>query len=167
MSKIIIIRGNSGSGKSCVAKSIQEQIEPHPMLIQHDVFRRDILKEREGQCNLNDKLILQAVKFGLKYKKNIIIEGIMRIELYKKLFDRIIAIHPDENYFFYLDIPFKETLRRHATKKGVDFGEKEMKLWYKKDDLSGYPNETIIHSSSSQQSTVSKIIKQSGLAQKT
>lgn len=163
MSKIIIIRGNSGSGKSCVAKSIQEQIEPHPMLIQHDVFRREILKEHEGQCVINDKLILQTVKFGLKHNKNIIIEGIMRIEIYKKLFDKIIAIHPNENYFYFLDIPFKETLRRHATKVGVDFGEKEMRLWYKKDDLSGYPNEVVIHASSSLESTVSKIIKQTGL----
>ncbi len=116
MTKIIVLRGNSGSGKSSVAKAIQSSITPHPVLIQHDVFRKDILKESEGPDIINDQLIFQTVKFAFEHNRDVIIEGIMRISRYKPLFDKIIKLHPAENYFYYFDIPFDETLKRHKTK---------------------------------------------------
>jgi len=158
MAKIIILRGNSGSGKSTVALAIQEQLVPHPVLIEHDHFRRKILKEHEGPDIINDELIFRTVQFALENNRDVIIEGIMWIERYKKLFDRILEIHPSENYFYYFDIPFEETLRRHATKKNTDFGENEMRLWFKENNESGYPGEVIIPATNSFDDTVSQII---------
>lgn len=158
MAKIIILRGNSGSGKSTVALAIQERLIPHPVLIEHDHFRRKILKEHEGPDIINDELIFRTVQFALENDRDVIIEGILRIERYKKLFDRILEIHPNENHFYYFDIPFEETLRRHATKKDVDFGEDKMRLWFKQKDESGYPDEVIIPGTNSFNDTVSQII---------
>jgi adenylate kinase family enzyme len=158
MAKIIILRGNSGSGKSTVALAIQEQLAPHPVLIEHDHFRRKILKEHEGPGIINDELIFRTVQFALENNRDVIIEGIMWIARYKKLFDRILEIHPSDNYFYYFDIPFEETLRRHATKKDVDFGENEMRLWFKENNESGYPGEVIIPAANSFDDTVSQII---------
>lgn len=126
MSKIIVLRGNSESCKSSVARKIQESVTPHPMLIEHDHFRRKVLRESEGPNIINDELIFRTIQFALDYDKDVIIEGIMRIDTYKKLFDRIIATHPKDNYFYYFDIPFEETLKRHATKLNTDFGKDKM-----------------------------------------
>lgn len=158
MAKIIILRGNSGSGKSTVAQAIQERLIPHPVLIEHDHFRRKILKEHEGPDIINDELVFRTVQFALENDRDVIIEGIMWITRYKKLFDKILKIHPNQNYFYYFDIPFKETLRRHATKKNVDFGENEMRLWFKENNASGYPGEIIIPETNSFNETVSQII---------
>lgn len=163
MTKLIVLRGNSGSGKSSVAIALQERSHPHPVLIEHDHFRRKILKEREGPDIINDRLILQTVQFAFEHDRDVIIEGIMRIDAYRQLFDKIISIHPDNNYFYYFDIPFEETLRRHQTKKGVDFGEEEMKRWYKDNDLTNYPGEIVIPATSSFEDTVSTIIKETNL----
>ena len=160
---MIVLRGNSGSGKSCVARAIQEKIAPHPVLIEHDQFRRKILKEHEGPDIINDQLILQTVQFALAHNRDVIIEGIMRVEYYKKLFDEIIDIHPNENYFYYFDIPFEETLRRHSTKNNIDFGEEEMKQWFKENDILGYPCETIINANNSLDDSVKQIISETKL----
>lgn len=43
MSKLIILRGNSGSGKTTAAKMLQEKFGPNTMLISHDMVRIQIL----------------------------------------------------------------------------------------------------------------------------
>lgn len=163
MTKLIVLRGNSGSGKSSVAIAIQERIMPHPILIEHDHFRRKVLKEREGPDIINDKLILQTVKFAFDHGRDVIIEGIMRIDAYRNLFDTILKIHPNDNYFYYFDIPFEETLKRHSTKHNTDFGEEEMRRWYKEKDVTNYPGEVMIPKENSFEHTVTMIIQQTKL----
>lgn len=46
MPKLIILRGNSGSGKTTVAKELQKRFDRNTMLISQDVVRRDMLKEK-------------------------------------------------------------------------------------------------------------------------
>ena len=41
-SKLIIIRGNSGSGKTTTAKSLQNQLGKRTLLVSQDVVRRDM-----------------------------------------------------------------------------------------------------------------------------
>ena len=45
MPKLIILRGNSGSGKTTIAKELQKKFGKNTMLISQDVIRRDILKD--------------------------------------------------------------------------------------------------------------------------
>ena len=40
MSKLIILRGNSGSGKTAIAKELQKHFGRNTMLISQDVIRR-------------------------------------------------------------------------------------------------------------------------------
>lgn len=42
--KLIILRGNSGSGKTTIAKELQQVFGNNTMLISQDVIRRDMLK---------------------------------------------------------------------------------------------------------------------------
>lgn len=43
MRKLIILRGNSGSGKTTIAKELQKRFGTNTMLISQDVIRRDML----------------------------------------------------------------------------------------------------------------------------
>lgn len=48
MHKLIIFRGNSGSGKTTVAKELQELFGRGTMVLSQDMIRREVLKERDG-----------------------------------------------------------------------------------------------------------------------
>lgn len=43
MGKLIILRGNSGSGKTTVAKALQKKLGRNTMLISQDEVRRNML----------------------------------------------------------------------------------------------------------------------------
>lgn len=163
MTKFIVLRGNSGSGKSSVAKALQEQVKPYPMLIEHDFIRRKVLKEKESPDAINDELLYRMIMFGFENSRTVILEGILRIEKYGDLFKRLQGVHPNDNYFYYFDIPFDETVARHATKKDVDFGVDEMRRWYKQDEATGYTGEVIITEGQTLDDTVSQIITETGL----
>ena len=82
--KLILIRGNSGSGKTSLANLLHEGI-PHSRLIHQDVIRRDIL-------NTHDDLVVQELIIAMlevmkKQEQPIILEGIFRKDKYQKLFD--------------------------------------------------------------------------------
>lgn len=78
-SQLIIIRGNSGSGKTTVAKQLRQQLgdglSDNTILIQQDVLRRDMLRERdilEKQSTI--ELIELVVDFGRKQGRAVILE---------------------------------------------------------------------------------------------
>ncbi|NRT71955.1 AAA family ATPase [Clostridium beijerinckii] len=48
MAKLIILRGNSGSGKTTTGKALQRKFGQDTMLISQDVVRRDILFAKDG-----------------------------------------------------------------------------------------------------------------------
>lgn len=84
MTKLIILRGNSGSGKTTVAKELQKKYVRNTMIISQDMVR-------------------------------------------------------------YFDLPFEETLRRHqARPKSNEFGEEEMRGWWREKDYIGFIKENVI-----------------------
>ena len=47
-----------------------------------------------------------------------------------------------EKLIYYFDVSFEETVRRHATKPNAhEFGEAEMRQWWKDQDILGVPGE--------------------------
>lgn len=46
MATLVIIRGNSGSGKTSLAKKLQEYYGRRTLVISQDIVRRDMLKEK-------------------------------------------------------------------------------------------------------------------------
>ena len=49
MGKLIVLRGNSGSGKTTVAKELQKKFGRNTILISQDVIRRDMLMVKDGE----------------------------------------------------------------------------------------------------------------------
>lgn len=84
MSKLIILRGNSGSGKTTVSKMLQEKFGRNTMLISHDMVRMQILHAKDVEAL---PLIMQLLKYGRQNSDVTILEGILPTEVYKPLFE--------------------------------------------------------------------------------
>ncbi len=48
MAGLIILRGNSGSGKTTIAKELQKKLGSNTLLISQDVIRREMLMVSDG-----------------------------------------------------------------------------------------------------------------------
>lgn len=83
--KLIIIRGNSGSGKTTVATKLRNKLGHNIILISQDVIRRDILRVKDGQGNMALPLMLELLEYGYQHCEITILEGIFRFEWYKAL----------------------------------------------------------------------------------
>ena len=149
-SKLIIIRGNSASGKTTIAKEVRNRIDDglgdNTMLVQQDIVRRDILKERDALDKRSViELVELIVEFGRKQNRTVILEGIFSAKKYGTMLNELVRKF-DEAHVYYLDVPFEETLVRHASKPNAhEFGEREMREWWKEKDYLGIPGEKILH----------------------
>lgn len=144
--KLIILRGNSGSGKTTTAKTLQKKFGHGTMLISQDVIRREILFVKDGPNTEAIKLLNELVLYGKKHCNIIILEGILNSKWYKKLFENLKDEFGSQIFAYYFDIPFEETLNRHKQKPNShDFGEKEMRIWWNEKDLLNIIPEVFIH----------------------
>lgn len=145
-SKLIILRGNSGSGKTTTGKALQRKLGHGTMLISQDVVRREMLYVKDGPDTEAGELLKELVKYGKNHSKIIILEGILNSQWYSKLFENLYEEFKNRIFAYYFDIPFEETLNRHKEKPNAhDFGEKEMRDWWKEKDLLDIIPEVCIH----------------------
>src|SRR5689334_1922734 len=80
--KLLIIRGNSGSGKTTIAKQVRIEIlrrgfARQAALVEQDYFRRIVLKEKEAEGSNNLGLLRQTVLFCLEQDYDVVLEGIL------------------------------------------------------------------------------------------
>ncbi len=160
--KLIILRGPSGSGKSAIAKMLFEKAERKICLIEQDHYRF-IFKPAGGGSKANGatihKMIKNDVLIALQDGYDVILEGILSVKSYGEVLENIFKEHPNENYIFYFDVSFEETIKRHATRtlKAPKFGEEEMRKWYPDAHKSNHRLEKIIPESFSIEDTISFI----------
>jgi len=160
MRRLIIIRGNSGSGKSTIAKRLQREMGYETMLIPQDVVRREMLRVRDATDNPSIQLIYDLAMYGNKIGYDVIVEGIFVNERYgttlKKLMDDFNG-HP---HVYYFDIPLEETLKRHALKPNAhEFGEKELRQWWVEKDYLNTPGEKYIMSDMTEDDIMDMLIE--------
>lgn len=158
MPKLIILRGNSGSGKTTVAKELQNRFGNNTMCISQDVIRRDILKVKDGENTQALPLMKELLIYGNRHSNVVILEGIMYADWYKSLFELAVQLYGTEIYAYYFDLPFEETLKRHQTKPNChDFGEEAMRRWWREKDFSDVLNEVCITAEKDMESIVKDI----------
>lgn len=162
--KLIILRGNSGSGKTTVAKRLREEgANAKIAIVEQDYLRRIILKEKEKTNGDNIALIEQTVLFALKHNYDVILEGILSFPKYEAMVKRLIS-KSTSSFSFYFDISFAETLRRHRFKPNShEFGEEEMMEWYRSDQSGRIEREIIIPETCSLKETVDMILSETQL----
>ena len=146
VAKLIILRGNSGSGKTTTGKALQKKFGHGTLLISQDVVRREMLFVKDGPNPEASQLLLKLVLYGKSHCTIVILEGILDSKWYKKLFENLLDEFNSLIFAYYFDIPFEETLNRHQQKSNAhEFGEKEMKEWWNEKDLLDIFPEVCLH----------------------
>jgi predicted kinase len=113
--RLIVIRGNSGSGKSSVVEGIRTAYGRGIAYIEQDYVRRIIFQELDDPDGANIELIGHMARHALARGFHTVVEGIMPTVRYGGMLAELARDH--DGHFFYLDIPFEETVRRHATRR--------------------------------------------------
>lgn len=129
---LIVLRGDSGSGKTTVARELQhERGRDQVAVISQDVVRREVLWARDRAGNPAIDLIGLMARYALERGLSVIVEGILHPERYGDMLLDLTRGHRGTTLAYFWDLPFDETLRRHATKSNAnEFGENEMRAWW-------------------------------------
>lgn len=158
MSKLIMLRGNSGSGKTTVAKELQKKFGRNTMIISQDMVRREILNVEDGKDTKAIPLLQELLIYGKNHSEVTILEGIMYVDWYEPLFRLAVQEFGGELYAWYFDLPFEETVKRHQTRDKVNsFGEEDMQRWWREKDFIGFIREAVITQEDSLQEIVDGI----------
>ena len=158
MSKLVIIRGNSGSGKTTTAKALQHRLGRNIMVLSQDVIRREILWVKDGFGTEALPLLMDMLQYGYNHCETVILEGILDAGYYRPLFELASELFGREIFAYYYDLTFEETLIRHQTKPNRDqFGREEMQRWWKEKDWLKIIPEKVISSDMTQADTVEMI----------
>ena len=161
MAKLIALRGNSGCGKTTVAKKLQKHFGHGTLLISQDMIRREMLYVKDGPETKAIDLLIELIKFGKENCTTIILEGILYADWYERLFEVVKEEYQGNIYAYYFDIPFEETLLRHSTKPNAgEFGEAEMKSWWREKDYLKTIPEFIIGKDMAAEEIVDMIVEQ-------
>lgn len=159
MVHLIIIRGNSGSGKSTIAKRIQQYLGEGVMLIGQDEIRRQMLNVRDRPGNLAINLIEEIVTYGINHCDYVILEGILNKHKYGTMLNRFFEKSNINVHVYYFNLSFQETVRRHYTKQQTDFDEIAMSKWFVPEDTLNIQGETYITESMTEDYIINMILK--------
>ncbi|MGI5459050.1 AAA family ATPase [Streptomyces sp. CA-249302] len=164
--RLIVLRGNSASGKSSVAAGIRDRFGRGLALVGQDNLRRVVLRERDRPGAANIGLIDTVARYALDAGYHVVLEGLLYADHYGEMLARLRADHRGPTHGYYLDVPFEETLARHATKPiANEVGEAELRDWYRPLDLLPGGVESVIGAESGLVETVERIMRGTGLAE--
>ncbi len=162
--RLIVVRGNSGSGKSSVATALREAYGRGVAVVSQDNIRRVILRDRDRPGTPNIGLIGEVARYALEHRFHVVVEGILDAGRYGPMLAALREFHGGPSFFYYLDISLEETIRRHATRpQAAEFTPDDMRSWYLRCDLLGCVPERVIGEASSLRQTVDAILADSGL----
>jgi predicted kinase len=156
---LIVIRGNSGSGKSTIARALRLRLGRGCALVEQDYVRRVLLREHESvQAPIAAELIGLNARFALDHGYHTIVEGILDRRRYGPMLADVIGRHRGPTFVYYLEVSFEETLRRHETRpQASDFTGAQMRDWYQPRDTLDLPGEVIIPERSTIEETIALI----------
>lgn len=157
--KLVVLRGNAGSGKSSTAQELRRQLGRGVAWVEQDYLRRVILHEHDIPDGNNIGLIDQTVRYALDRGYDVILDGILAAARYEPMLAGLARDHAGPTAHYYFDIPLEETLRRHATRPLSRKVTPDMiRDWYIPHDRLGYTTERVIPESSSLQDTIQRIM---------
>jgi hypothetical protein len=164
--RLIILRGNSASGKSSTAAEIRRRHGRRDLaIVGQDNLRREVLREHDRPGGANIGLIDLVARYALSRGFNAIVEGIFYADRYAEMLTALVDDHRGVTRCYYFDVPFDETVRRHSTKpQAGSYGADEMRAWYRELDLLPGGIEQVLSTGMPQDEIVRRIMADSGLA---
>jgi predicted kinase len=164
---LVLIRGNSGSGKTTAAREVRRRYGRGCALLEQDYLRRILLREHDSsQINpVAPAFIAATARTALDLGYHVVLEGILHSDRYGAVLHQLIDTHTGPTHTYYLDVSFEETVRRHRGRaESIDFTPEQMREWYAHKDLLDVSGEHIVGEASTFEETVSLILHNSGLA---
>ncbi|GAB7184581.1 hypothetical protein ATKI12_4412 [Kitasatospora sp. Ki12] len=167
--RLVVVRGNSASGKSSVAAGIRERFGRGLAVVAQDNLRRIVLRERDRPGGANIGLIDTVARYALNAGYHVVIEGILYADHYGEMLTRLVDDHLGVTCCYYLDIPIDETFLRHASKADREYlaavTERELRDWYRDHDVLPGGIETVIGGDSTLRDTVERIMRDTALSE--
>lgn len=161
--RLVVLRGNSGSGKSTTARTLRERLGRGTAWVEQDHLRRILLRERDVPGGVNIGLIDMNVRYALDHGYDVLLEGIMDAGRYGDMLRQLTIDHRGTTLHYYFDIPYSETVVRHWTRPNCDeFGPDVMQDWYRDHDVLDGIQQTVIGPDSALDETVAKILTDLG-----
>ncbi|MCT1591506.1 AAA family ATPase [Kocuria palustris] len=157
---LVILRGNSASGKSTIARKVQHDLPRGRIaVIGQDPVRREVLWEENDNpvstIALTEVMVLHCLSRG----RTVILEGIFKVARYGQTFQRLLTGHDGPALVYYLDVSLAETLRRHALKPIAGIvSDDEVASWYVERDTLGVPGEVLLPERISEDALVTRIL---------
>ncbi|MCP2014082.1 putative kinase [Deinococcus sp. HSC-46F16] len=162
--QLIVLRGNSGSGKSSVARALRERYGYGMAWVEQDDLRRILLREHDVPGGKNIELIALNVRYALEHGYHVVLEGILTARHYGPMLERLHREHGEASHFYRFDLPFEETVRRHATRpQAREFGVDLMRGWYQERDGLAFVAERLIPAGSTLEATAERLWNETGL----
>ncbi|WP_433575007.1 AAA family ATPase [Nocardia brasiliensis] len=139
---LVVIRGNSASGKSTVAARVQCRFERGTCaLVAQDTVRREMLRESDNAGAFNIRLIEQIAAACLREGHVVLVEGILTAMKYGAMLERLARHGP--SLFYSFDLTLEETLARHAGRmQSASITEAIVTKWYRPWQALGFVDET-------------------------
>lgn len=158
---LVILRGNSASGKSTVARRVQRALPRKAVaVIGQDQVRRDVLWAQEEMQSDKTGLTLVMARHCLGIGRITVVEGIFGSEWYGGMFTDLLREHAGPVLVYYLDVSLAETLRRHAGKPiASHVSDAEVSSWYREHDVLGVDGEVVLGEHLSEDVMVERVLR--------
>jgi len=159
-SRLIVIRGSSGSGKSSVAAAIRASRPDRTVaVVGQDVMRREVLGTGDDVDGHATALIDLTTRFALARGFDVVLEGILNADWYRETLLRLMDDRRGISRCYLYDLSLDETVRRHASKPVAHvFGEAEMRKWWRGCQPVEGLDEAIVTESEILESTVTRVL---------
>ncbi|SCK27046.1 MULTISPECIES: M15 family metallopeptidase [Streptomyces] len=165
--RLVVIRGNSASGKSSVAQGLRDHYGRGVAIVGQDVIRRNVLREHDTTGGANITLLGRIARHALDAGYHVVLEGILYADRYNHMITSLVRDHRGISACYYLDVPLEATLARHASKADAAYLEQvtdsHLTSWYRKLDLLPGQLETVIPGDSALQDTIAGIVRETDL----
>lgn len=134
--RLVIIRGNSGSGKSALAMAVRKSLPRGVAIIGQDLLRRNILHVRDQKGLPAVDFIDLSARFALDRGFHVIVEGILHEEIYGDMLRALVSDHRGMTRCYRFNVPFivrsqtagrsRRRLQEVPTRRYTDFAAAEL-----------------------------------------
>ncbi|MFD5213673.1 AAA family ATPase [Microbacterium sp. NPDC058345] len=160
--RLVILRGDSASGKTTTALALRPLLGPRTALIHQDHFRRELLENPDRFQRARDAslLIIGAARQSLDLGYDVILDGIFNLRDYAEPLDALARDHRGTTRVYQFDVGLDETIRRHERRPlRAAFGPDKLREWH--DGWQPLPEtpETRVSASVTTDALVSRILR--------